>query len=90
MSNETQLRIINNFSNIKEHSFYSESVQNTIDSFNNIKTLKELIEMATPAYQNQIRDTFNRDMRRDVTKYNEFLKRMERLENTFSFDIDYI
>lgn len=90
MSNETQLRIINNFSNIKEHGFYSESVQNAIDSFNNIKTLKELIEMATPAYQNQIRDTFSRDMRRDVTKYNEFLKRMERLENTFSFDIDYI
>ena len=90
MSNESQLRIIKNISAVKEHNFFSESVQSIIDELEGINTLKDLIDKATNDYYRNIKTVFDRDMREDVLKYNEFLKRVEHLENTFSSDIDYI
>lgn len=90
MSNETQLRIIENLRNISEHSFYSESVQSAIDEFKNINTLKELIDKATVNYHAEIKNVFNVHVKKDVEKYRMFLTRVDGLENTFSFDVDYI
>lgn len=90
MINEAQLRIIDNLKNIPGTSFYSESVQETFDELNNIKTLKELISKSTVIDRNRFNNILDYEMRKEVDKYNAFLKRVGRLENTFSFDVDYI
>lgn len=90
MSNETQLRIIQELQNVPEHSFYSEAVQTVIDEISNIKTLKDLIQKSSHEDRNRINDVFNLDMRRDAVKYDLFVERIGKLENTFSYDVDYI
>lgn len=87
---QSQLRIIQNLSNITECGFYSENVNSAIEQLDNIKTLKELLEISTDEYRVHFRDVIDRDMRQDNLKYNDFLNRIKQLENTFSFDVDYI
>lgn len=90
MSNQTQLRIIQNLSHVTECGFYSDSVNSAIEQLDNIKTLKALLEISTDQYRTHFRNVIERDMRRDNKNYKDFLNRINKLENTFSFDVDYI
>lgn len=84
-----ETRILNLFVGLQETTFFPNDIQTSIDNLMQPKTWTDYITLPKNHF-NQINNVLSNEYHKFLKDYKEFVSDLEKTENVFSFDIDYI